>query len=161
MYGDYNVDVTDKLNMKFTAGYSWQENSSEDYFLSAGDFPNDDLVYIDALEWSQDPNNAGFIDINSNRSPEEKIIAFFGRFNATYDDAIYFNFSLRREGSTRFGPDNKWGNFPAFGLGADLNKYLQLDNVNLLKVRFGYGTTGSLPGNLNSHIMRAQRERTL
>lgn len=146
MYGDYNVDVTDKLNMKFTAGYSWQENSSEDYFLAAGDFPNDDLAYIDALEWSQDPNNAGFIDINSNRSPEEKIIAFFGRFNATYDDAIYFNFSLRREGSTRFGPDNKWGNFPAFGLGADLNKYLQLDNVNLLKVRFGYGTTGSLPG---------------
>jgi iron complex outermembrane receptor protein len=146
MYGDYNVDVTDKLNMKFTAGYSWQENSSEDYFLAAGDFPNDDLAYIDALEWSQDPDNAGFISINSNRSPEEKIIAFFGRFNATYDDAIYFNFSLRREGSTRFGPDNKWGNFPAFGLGADLNKYLQWDNVNLFKVRFGYGTTGSLPG---------------
>jgi len=145
MYGEYNVDVTDMLNMKFTAGYSYQQNEFQDYFLEAGDFPNDDLAYIDALEWSQDPDNAGFVNISSGRSPEEKIIAFFGRINATWDDAIYFNFSLRREGSTRFGKDNQWGNFPAFGLGADLNKYLELDNVNLLKVRFGYGTTGSLP----------------
>lgn len=145
-YGEYNLDVMDNLNLKFTGGYSWQQENFEDYFLSAGDFPNDNLTYLDALEWSQDQQNGGFISINSNKSPDQRIIAFFGRVNATFDDAIYFNFSLRREGSTKLGEDNRWGNFPALGVGADLNKYLQLENVNLLKVRIGYGVTGSLPG---------------
>ena len=52
---------------------------------------------------------------------------------------------MRRAGATKLGENNRWGNFPSFGLGVDLNKYLQLDNVDLLKVRLGYGVTGSLP----------------
>ncbi|REE83324.1 iron complex outermembrane receptor protein [Lutibacter oceani] len=146
IYGDYDVQASDKLDMKFTGGYSWQEESYNNYFLSAGDFPNDDLEYLDALEWSQDQINAGQIDISSDRSPEQRIIAYFGRVSGTFDDAIYFNASVRREGSTKLGENNKWGTFPAFGLGVDLNKYLQLDNTDLFKVRLGYGVTGSLPG---------------
>ncbi|MCF7560473.1 SusC/RagA family TonB-linked outer membrane protein [Sabulilitoribacter multivorans] len=145
LYGDISIDPSEKLNLKFTGGYSWQEETFNDYFLSAGDFPNDDLAYLDALEWSQDQINAGQISINSNRSPEQRIIAFFARANATFDDAIYFNASLRREGSTKLGENNKWGTFPAFGLGVDLNKYVDFNNVDLFKVRLGYGVTGSLP----------------
>lgn len=145
LYGDYNLNPTDKLDLKFTAGYSFQQENFNNYFLSAGDFPNDDLEYVDALEWSQDKINAGQIDINSDRSPDQKIIAFFGRLNATFDDAIYFNASVRREGSTKLGENNKWGLFPALGLGVDLNKYLDLQNTDLFKVRLGYGVTGSLP----------------
>lgn len=145
-YGDLGLDPTDKLNLKFTAGYSWQEQTSSNYFLSVGDFPNDDISYLDALEWAQDQKTAGQFTVDSNRSPENRIIAFFARVNATFDDAIYFNASLRREGSTKLGENNQWGTFPAVGLGVDLNKYLQLNNVDLLKVRLGYGVTGSLPG---------------
>jgi iron complex outermembrane receptor protein len=140
--------------LKFTGGYSWQEENFNSYFLSAGDFPNDNLQYIDALEWSQDKINAGFIDISSDRSPNQRIIAFFARANATFDDAIYFNASVRHEGSTKLGENEKWGTFPAFGLGADLNKYLQLDNVDLLKVRLGYGVTGSLPSDYGLAVAR-------
>ena len=154
IYGDYDVQASDKLLLKFTGGYSWQEQNYNNYFLSAGDFPNDNLEYIDALEWSQDKINAGFIDINSNRSPDQKIIAFFGRANVTFDDAIYFNASVRREGSTKLGENNKWGTFPAFGLGVDLNKYLQINNVDLFKVRLGYGVTGSLPGQYGLAVAR-------
>jgi len=147
MYGDYSVDATDRLNLKFTAGYSWQEANYQDYYLSVGDFHNDSFInYLDALEWSQDLITGGSEwDVSSNRSPNERIIAFFGRVNATWDDAIWFNFSLRREGSTKLGEDNRWGNFPAVGAGVDLNHYLTLDNVDLLKVRIGYGVTGALP----------------
>ncbi len=145
IYGDYSVNAFDKLNLKFTGGYSWQQENYYNYFLSAGDFPNDNLAYIDALEWSQDKINAGQIDVWSDKSPDQRIIAFFGRVNATFDDAIYFNASLRREGSTKLGENNKWGNFPSFGVGVDLNKYLDLNNVSLFKVRLGYGVTGSLP----------------
>jgi TonB-linked SusC/RagA family outer membrane protein len=145
IYGDYNLDITSKINMKFTGGYSWQQENSSSYFLEAGDFPNDNLSYLDALEWSQDLVNAGQINISSDRSPDQRIIAMFGRMNLTYDDAIFFNASLRREGSTKLGENNKWGVFPALGLGVDANKYLQLENIQLLKVRLGYGVTGSLP----------------
>lgn len=145
LYGDYNRDLSDKLNMKFTGGYSWQQENFNSYFLSAGDFPNDNLAYIDALEWSQDQINAGQIAISSDRSPDQKIIAMFGRLSMSYDDAIHFNASLRREGSTKLGENNKWGVFPSLGLGVDLNKYIKSEKVDLLKVRLGYGVTGSLP----------------
>jgi iron complex outermembrane receptor protein len=65
--------------------------------------------------------------------------------NVVIDEAIYLNASVRREGSTKLGEGNKWGTFPAFGIGADLNKYLGTD-FDLFKVRLGYGETGSLPG---------------
>ena len=149
LFGDVSFNASEKLDLKFTGGYSWQEETYFDYFLEAGDFPNNDLVsrlnFINALEWSQDQINAGFININSNASPEQRIIAFFGRLSATFDDAIYFNASVRHEGSTKLGENSKWGTFPAFGIGADLNKYIGWDNVDLFKVRFGYGVTGALP----------------
>jgi len=145
IFTDYSKDITDRLKFKFTGGYSWQETNYFDYSLTAGDFPNNDLDYIDALEWSQDLINAGQISINSNRSPQDRIIAFFGRVNLSFDDAIHFNASLRREGSTKFGENNKWGLFPSLGLGVDVNKYLKLKNVDLLKARIGYGVTGALP----------------
>ncbi len=144
-YGDLGLDPTDKLNLKFTGGYSWQEQTSSNYFLSVGDFPNDNISYLDALEWAQDQKTAGQFTVDSNRSPENRIIAFFARVNATFDNAIYFNASLRREGSTKLGENNQWGTFPAVGLGVDLNKYLELSGVDLFKVRLGYGVTGSLP----------------
>ena len=164
MYGDYAVDVNDRLNLKFTAGYSWQEESYQDYFLSVGDFHNDSVInYLDALEWSEDlVSGSGDWDVWSNRSPDQRIIAFFGRLNATFDDAIYFNFSLRREGSTKLGEDNRWGNFPAVGAGVDLNHYLTLDNVSLLKLRVGYGVTGALPAQYGlSQVLLTPREDKL
>ena len=60
------------------------------------------------------------------------------------DDAIYVNASVRREGSTKLGDGNKWGFFPAFGVGADINKYAGTD-FDTFKIRLGYGETGSLP----------------
>jgi len=63
----------------------------------------------------------------------------------TFDDSIFLNASLRREGSTKLGDGNQWGLFPAVSLGADLNKYLELEGVNQLKARASYGVTGNLP----------------
>ena len=132
-------------NLKLTGGYSYQQNNFESTFLSLGDFPNNDIDFSQQIEASQDLNEAGFIDVNSDASPDEKIIAFFGRANYTYDDAVFVNASLRREGSTKLGDENQWGLFPSLGLGVDLNKYLNIESFDLLKVRVGYGVTGSLP----------------
>ncbi len=144
-YGTYdnsfgNVDLT------VTAGYSFQEDEYERFNVTAGNFPSDALGF-NILESSGDLVLGNrLIDINSEASPENRIIAFFGRVNLTFDNSIFFNASLRREGSSKLGPDNRWGTFPAFGLGVDLNNYLQLGGVSQLKVRAGYGVTGALPG---------------
>ena len=64
----------------------------------------------------------------------------------TIADNFYLNASVRREGSTKLGADNRWGTFPAVGLGADLNSFLGLEGVQQLKARASYGVTGNLPG---------------
>ena len=145
MFGTLNKSFG-TTNMTLTAGYSYNQTNFSSNFFSLGDFPDNSLDYSDAIEFSQDLLNDGFISANSDASPDEKIIAFFGRLNMTFDNAIFFNASLRQEGSTKLGEDEKWGLFPAVGLGVDLNKYLELNNVNLLKFRVGYGVTGALPG---------------
>ncbi|MBC6408971.1 MAG: SusC/RagA family TonB-linked outer membrane protein [Ekhidna sp.] len=136
----------DNANLTVTGGYSFQEDTYEDLYVEAGDFPSD-IVGFNILETSGDlvTGSASGLKIASNQSPEERIIAFFGRLNATIDKGIYFNASIRREGSTKLGKDNQWGTFPAFGAGIDISQYVITGPFNALKLRAGYGVTGSLP----------------
>jgi len=144
-YGTYskNIGMTD---LAFTAGYSYQQDEFQDMTVEMGNFPNDQLGYY-LMQNAGDRLSglASNVNISSSTSPLNKIIAGFARVNLTFDNGIFFNASVRREGSTRLGPENKWGTFPAAGIGADLNQYLHLPKVNLLKLRIGYGVTGSLP----------------
>ncbi len=147
IYGRYAKEFG-TTSLVLTGGYSYQQNNYEMKFTSLGDFPNETdagIDFINAVQNSQDLLNAGFINASSYKSPDEKIIAFFGRANVTIDDAIFINASLRREGSTKLGSENQWGIFPALGLGVDLNKYLNT-GLDKFKVRVGYGVTGALPG---------------
>lgn len=146
LFGTWNKVFNDNFTLKLTGGYSWQETDYNEYFLQLGDFPPGvNFNFGDAIEVSQDLLEAGRVVANSGRNDNDRIIAFFARANATINDAIYVNASVRREGSSRFGENEQWGIFPAFAIGADLNKYLELDNVNLLKARLGYGVTGAIP----------------
>lgn len=133
-----------KFNLDVTAGYSYQQDNYEDTFIETGRFQNDQLGY-NQLEQSADIA-LGQAVITSTQNPDNKVIAFFGRANLTFDKGIYFNASVRREGSTRLGENNRWGVFPAFGLGVDITKYVTISKVDQLKFRAGYGVTGSLPG---------------
>jgi len=148
LYGTYAKQFG-STDLSVSGGYSYQADQFDDSFIEMGDFPSDQLGYA-ALEGSRNPltgtGGANSVNVTSSLSPVNKIIAFFGRANMSFlDNGIFVNASIRREGSTKLGPDNKWGWFPAVGAGADLNKFLQLDNVSLLKFRIGYGVTGSLP----------------
>ena len=146
LFGTYNKSVNDSFSFKFTGGYSWQQTDFNEYYLQIGDFPPGvNFDFSDNIEISQDLLESGRIVANSGRNDDDRIIAFFARANATISDAIYVNASIRREGSSRFGDDEQWGIFPSAAIGADLNKFLELDNVNLLKARLGYGVTGAIP----------------
>ena len=130
-------------DLVFTGGYSYNQINTTGTGFSLGDFPDNTLDYSDAIQNSQDLLNDGYVGANSYASPDEKIIAFFGRINLTFNKNIFFNASLRQEGSSKLGDDNKWGLFPSVGAGADFNSIFDL-GLDQLKVRVGYGTTGSL-----------------
>jgi TonB-dependent starch-binding outer membrane protein SusC len=135
-----------KVNMDLTGGYSYQEDQFDVLQVELGNFPSDLLGY-NAIETSGDriSGNPTLTNISSDKSPKNKIIAFFGRINLNYDNAIFFNASVRREGSSKLGKNNQIGVFPSAGLAVDINKYLQLSKVDILKLRVGWGITGSLP----------------
>jgi hypothetical protein len=87
------------------------------------------------------------------------LISFFGRLMYNYSERYLLAVSLRKEGSSRFGENNKWGWFPAASLGWRINKENFMNNVswvNDLKLRVGYGTTGNQEfANYQSLIMMA------
>lgn len=145
-YGQYRNSF-DMINLDATVGYSFQEEFYEDFIIQLGNLPSDELGYY-GMDLSGDPriNGIGNTVIETFGSPDERIIAYFGRLNLTYDDAIFFNASVRQEGSTKLGEDNQWGLFPAVGIGADILRYAPIDMMDQLKIRVGYGVTGALPG---------------
>ncbi|MCE7864688.1 MAG: SusC/RagA family TonB-linked outer membrane protein [Bacteroidetes bacterium CHB5] len=143
-WGTYQKEFG-KVNLDVTAGYSFQQENYEDLYIEAGGFQNDALGY-NQLEQAADFTLGGSRpNVSSTQSPDNRIIAFFGRANLTFDKGIYFNASVRREGSSKLGVNNQWGIFPSFGLGVDLANYVEIPNVNSLKLRAGFGVTGSLP----------------
>jgi len=144
-YATYSKDW-DKVDFSLTGGYSFQQDQFEDMFLELGNFPSDALGY-NALENSGDRISgiASLVNINSSASPKNQITAQFARVNMTIGKGIFFNASVRREGSTKLGSDNRYGIFPAAGVGVDVLQYAKINSFNALKVRVGYGVTGSLP----------------
>ena len=77
---------------------------------------------------------------------ESRLRSYFGRANYKYKDKYLLGVSMRRDGSSVFTPDFRWGNFYAFSAG-----WIVFDNPNFLKLRGSFGQTGnaSIPGNLD------------
>ncbi|MGZ4012192.1 MAG: SusC/RagA family TonB-linked outer membrane protein, partial [Flavisolibacter sp.] len=77
---------------------------------------------------------------------QHKISSLFGRLNYSYQDKYNFMGIVRRDGSTKFGPNKKYGVFPSFSAGWNVNKesfWPSNDVVNNLKIRGGYGVVGN------------------
>ncbi|WP_121357122.1 SusC/RagA family TonB-linked outer membrane protein [Flavisolibacter nicotianae] len=84
-------------------------------------------------------------DLSSYKN-EVKLISFLGRLVYTYDNRIIFTANFRRDGSSKFGSNNRWGNFPSFAFAWRLDRAGFLKNskwLNDLKLRVSYGFTGN------------------
>ncbi len=73
--------------------------------------------------------------------------SYFGKINYAYNDKYLASVTLRRDGSSRFGKNNRWGMFPAFNLGWKINQEAFMEKthdwLSDLKLRFGWGQTGN------------------
>ena len=126
-------------------GYSWRNNNFQDYWMQNWDFPTDDYTY----------NNMGSglalkrgEAVQNSEQTENKLVGYFFRLNYNYKEKYLLMASIRHEGSSKFGENYKWGNFPAVSVGWNairedfLKDFQALSN---LKVRAGYGITGTEP----------------
>ncbi len=140
--GNYYTSI-DKHDIKLMGGYSYQEFNNSGFWAENMDFPSDAFRYnnLDAGSWQLEEGRLG---MDSYRS-KEKTIAFFGRLNYNFDDKFLFTGSVRYEGNTKFGAENKWGTFPAASAAWRISKMAWMENasfVNDLKLRLSYGETG-------------------
>ncbi|MCE7073030.1 MULTISPECIES: SusC/RagA family TonB-linked outer membrane protein [Dyadobacter] len=141
--GNYYLDKG-KHSVKLLAGYSFQHFMESGFSAGNEKFPSNVLTYngLGTGLWNLEKGVNG---VGSYKN-SSKLIAFFGRVNYDFDQKYYFSASLRREGSSKFGYDNKWGYFPAasFAWRATQEGFLKdLPWLNELKLRADYGETGN------------------
>ena len=133
-------------------GYSYNYGVNSGMSAENWNFSSDGLTYNNlgsGLEAAKD----GKTMMGSYKN-DHKLISFFGRVNYDWKERYLFTFSLRHEGSSRFGENHKWGNFPAVSVGWRISdeKFMKgLSWIDDLKVRYDYGVTGNQEiGNYNS-----------
>jgi TonB-linked SusC/RagA family outer membrane protein len=142
-FGDHHLSAL--------AGYSYVDIFNEGFSAGNNNFLTNAYSYNNlgagrAL-FSLDPafNRNGLFALGSYAS-ERTILAFFGRAIYDYKQKYLLNVSIRREGASVLGANNKWGNFPGVSAGWILSKEDFLSNsdvVKFLKLRAGYGVTGN------------------
>ncbi|MFD2099041.1 SusC/RagA family TonB-linked outer membrane protein [Flagellimonas iocasae] len=133
-------------DLKFTllGGYSWQEFTFTNFNAFNTNFITDDLLY-NALELGlgSATGNDALVGLNSQKE-ESRLISYFGRAMFNWDDKYFVSASYRREGSSKFGTNEQWGNFYAVSGGLDIAQLFDTP-FSSLKLRAGYGVTGNLP----------------
>ena len=152
-YGIFSAFTSSNVNSFLTLSYS--KSLSEKHNISAligGEmyrtfqnggnvigrlFPSDDFTYI---------GSAGIVDDGSSfKSPPASIASVFGEANYDFDDRFLAKISFRADGSSNFGPNNKFGYFPAVSAGWRISqeKFFKSAIVTDLKLRGSFGYTGN------------------
>ncbi|MEO8111428.1 MAG: TonB-dependent receptor [Ginsengibacter sp.] len=145
------LDWTNTLNYKQTIGKhlinavigtEFYKEDDQSFFASREDYAieNADYTYLDAGTGTKD---------NGGGAAKNALMSYFGKVNYTYDNKYLASFTIRRDGSSRFGANNRFGTFPAFSLGWRLSKEdffkrnIDPSFISDLKLRYGWGQTGN------------------
>lgn len=120
-------------------GYAYEKTIVDNRTIGVKGFSTDLFSYYNL-------GAASTITGVSSSKSENILISYFGRFNYSYAEKYLFTFTVRRDGSSRFGADYRWGSFPSGAFGWRLDKEDFIRNLNLfsnLKLRLGYGKSGN------------------
>lgn len=138
-YATYTKSINEKHNFSAMLGYSYEKYLRSSKGIDVKGFSTDLYNF----------NNLGAAsDITGVKSAktESLLISFFGRVNYSFDDRYLLTATLRRDGSSRFSPDHRWGTFPSAAFAWKINNEGFMQDQKLfsdLKFRFGYGETGN------------------
>ena len=117
-------------------GFSVQEETYKYLQGNGNEFPNDQVTYL----------SAAIRQTSTSGEADWSLMAYFARANYSYNDKYLLSASFRREGSSRFGANNKWGNFPAFSAGWRISEESFMPEtrwITDMKLRASFGVTGN------------------
>lgn len=140
---DYAATFNDDHTITALAGYSYQYRTTELFDANNAGFLTD--AFQDWNLGNGIYRTLGRAGMSSNKV-DNTLIAFFGRVNYAFRQKYFLQAIIRHEGSSRFGANNKWANFPAFSLGWSIDQEDFMKDNKLfeqLKLRAGYGVTGN------------------
>jgi TonB-linked SusC/RagA family outer membrane protein len=123
-------------SLKALAGYTVQKQRDEYSILTSTSFPND---LVETL-------NAGTASSGSSTASEWSMVSIIGRLNYSYLNRYFLTGALRRDGSSRFGSNNKWGYFPSVSAGwlvSDEGFMKNLKTISTLKLKTSFGVAGN------------------
>lgn len=135
-------------NIKLLGGYSFQQDRIGDGFgISTQGYTNDLLTYYNFAV--SNPYAVGNVRFDNAIISTLRLISFYGRVNYQFADKYLFQASLRKDGSSAFGKNNRWGYFPAVSAGWRITQEAFMADqkiFNELKLRAGYGVSGNSQG---------------
>lgn len=149
-----NYKVTrDKHNLEILAGQEYIKNIGQEFSASRQGLAieNIDYAYLNA-----GTNNT----LAGGSGGGNRLLSYFGKVNYSYNDRYIASVTLRRDGSSRFGKENRYGTFPAFSLGWRLSEERFIKDMGLfsdLKLRYGWGRSGNqeIPNNATRSLYAA------
>ncbi len=146
-YANYNHTFNKVHSLSLMAGYSWEERVNNDGFgLTVHNFFDDhvkwnNLTYASTID--------GISAVESGVKETVRNISFYGRVNYSFESRYMLQATLRRDGSSVFGKNNRWGTFPSISAAWNITEEPFMKNQNVLsnlKLRMGYGVSGNALG---------------
>ena len=140
-YITYLTKIGQNHSFNFLLGHSYQDFNGNSHNTDVQGFVVEGIKYTDNLQYG----NFSAANVSS-AAYKRELQSFFGRINYSLRDKYLMTFTMRRDGSSKFGANNKYGNFPSAALAWRVNDEDFMKNVGLfsnLKVRLGWGITGN------------------
>lgn len=123
------------FNIEFLLGATYQKNTTAQQGFNGRGFPDDSFI--------ENLQAATTVTVASQSETVYSYQSFFSRFNLAFREKLFLNLTGRRDGSSRFGPGNKYGNFGAIGAAWLFSEDLDIPWLSLGKLRGSYGITGN------------------
>ncbi len=131
---NYEVLDSETHHLDFTGVHSFDEQNFKYNQIDKSDFVNDALGY----------NGLASKLLNNARDVwRRRVLSYMGRLRYSFQDKYLLEMTTRADGASVFSENNKWGWFPALSAAYKLDKDLQLEQIDQLKIRFSYGSTGN------------------
>ena len=146
-YGNFDRTFNKVHKLGLMAGYSWEERVGNDGFgVTVNNFYNDVTNFWN-LRYANNIN--GITDVQGSSRTKIRNISFYGRVNYSFNSRYMLQATIRRDGSSVFGKDHRWGTFPSASVAWNIAEESFMQNQNLfdqLKLRVGYGISGNAMG---------------
>lgn len=145
-YGNYQHEFNRRHRLGLMVGYSWEETRSNDSFgVTVKNFYNDAVKYYN-LSYANSID--GMDAVSSGAESTLRLISLYGRLNYSFNSKYNLQATIRRDGSSAFGTNNRWATFPSVSAAWRISEedFMKDGIFDDLKLRAGYGVSGNSLG---------------